>query len=315
MSKFILFLSMVALFFCSCHHKTEDLEPQINYTIQDKYLKQLPSPFKPLTNNEKQQDWGREYQIGIAFAKQLDLYLALTSFKRAEVLIPQEESSRLLEIQYDILLCYYLGQKYQDAAYTFENSQLPYVNETFPALHDLLIIMYDVYQKLDRIPEKENMMKIIKQYYPDAAKELEVSSAILKADIPQIESLAKNPDTNYLEPLVDDYNLKKKSPNKAKLLNAVLPGAGYLYIKQPQSALTAFLLNGLFIVAAYECFEHKHVAAGIIVTSFEVGWYMGGIYGAGIEATFYNKRIYENLATPIMNDRKLFPIFMLRYSF
>ena len=73
--------------------------------------------------------------------------------------------------------------------------------------------------------------------------------------------------------------------------------------------------NGLFIAAAVHCFQHNHLAAGIIFTSFEAGWYFGGIYGAGEEAKTYNERLYEKKITPLMNQKGLFPVFMLQYGF
>ena len=94
-----------------------------------------------------------------------------------------------------------------------------------------------------------------------------------------------------------------------------MPGSGYLYLGQKKSALTSFLLNGLFIYAAYEFFHHGYTAAGIITTSFEAGWYFGGIYGAGEEAKFYNERIYNEEACTLMQTKKIFPFFMLKYSF
>ena len=53
----------------------------------------------------------------------------------------------------------------------------------------------------------------------------------------------------------------------------------------------------------------------MIFAGFEMGWYFGGIYGAGEEAKFYNERVYEAYATPMMNQRKLFPALSLQYAF
>ena len=78
---------------------------------------------------------------------------------------------------------------------------------------------------------------------------------------------------------------------------------------------TAFLLNGLFIAAAYQFFHRGHIVAGIITTSFEAGWYFGGIYGAGEEAKYYNERIYECNAAQILHQHSLFPVLMLRHAF
>src|SRR6267154_5924462 len=120
--------SLYCLFFLlgSCQRVPDKIEPTLSYAVQDKYLLALPSPFPPLTEEEKNKEWGREMQIGFGFAHQLDLYQAITSFKRAEFLIPPEEKTRLHEAQYEILLCYYMGKKWKDVIYTFDRSQLRY---------------------------------------------------------------------------------------------------------------------------------------------------------------------------------------------
>jgi len=57
------------------------------------------------------------------------------------------------------------------------------------------------------------------------------------------------------------------------------------------------------------------LAAGIITTSFEAGWYFGGIYGAGESAKLYNERLYEKAVYPAMNRHSLFPVLMLKFGF
>src|SRR5580700_1755326 len=108
-SFFILVLLCLA---AGCTRVPDQIEPTISHSVQDRYLRSLPSPFPPLSEEERAQDWGRELLIGHAFAKQLDLYQAITAFKRAEILVPPEKTSRLLEIQYEILLCYYVALKW-----------------------------------------------------------------------------------------------------------------------------------------------------------------------------------------------------------
>ena len=136
-----------------------------------------------------------------------------------------------------------------------------------------------------------------------------------KADFSSIETFAKEPDNAYLQDFLHSYDKAKKSVPKAQALNAVFPGAGYLYVGQMQSAFTATLLNGLFIGASYYFFQSGNVPAGAIFTLFEMGWYGGGIYGVGEEAKFYNERMYEKQATPMMNKHKLFPAFMISHAF
>ena len=46
-----------------------------------------------------------------------------------------------------------------------------------------------------------------------------------------------------------------------------------------------------------------------------MGWYFGGIYGAGEAAKFYNETIYNEKMGPVMQEKGLFPIFMLNFAF
>lgn len=304
------------LFLPSCYRVSKDIEPQINYTVQDRYLKQLPSPFPPLSAHEKAQDWGKEYIIGMQFARTLDLYRAVTAFRRAEILAPEDLSERRLEIQYEILLCYYLGKRYEEVAAAFTNSNLSKVDQKFPAFHDLLVILYDTYQQLKEAERACFILDLIRTNYPQTYESLLLSSALLKADFPRIKEMAICPlPRPYLEDLLDCYESQKKSIATASFLNAVLPGAGYFYVGQRQTGVTALVVNGLFIATSVYFFQHGPIAAGIIFASFEAGWYFGGIYGGAQQAKYYNERLYERMATPMMNQNRLFPIFQLNYAF
>jgi tetratricopeptide (TPR) repeat protein len=300
----------------SCHHADDTLEPKINYAVQDKYLKSLPSPFPPLTLTERGEDWGKEYLIGLSFARELDLYQAITAFKRAEFLAPPEVKERKLEIEYEILLSYYLGRKYHEVVYTFENSDLRFIDDKFPAKRDMLIILYDSYEQTGEVDKAASILQILQQFDQKTPPQLVFSSALQRADFPVLKEIEKEPDSPpYLHELLTNYEINKKSVGTAQALNATLPGAGYFYLGQTQTGITALLVNGLFIAAAVNFFIHGHTAAGIITTSFEAGWYFGGIYGAREETKFYNERLYESYATPMMNQKGLFPVLMLQFAF
>lgn len=305
-------LIAISLSLGSCYRVPKDIEPKINYAVQDRYLRQLPHPFPDLTSTERATPWGTEYLIGISFARDLDLYQAITAFRRAQILLPPAENARQLEIQYEILLCYYLGQRYEEASQAYNNSSLPRATTEFPAFHDLLIILYDIYEQLGDCERSYQFLELIREYYPADYNTLVLSSALQQADFPALNQFTERP---YLQEFLGCYDDKKKSPTKAALFNALLPGSGYLYVGQTQTAITAFLVNGLFIASSVYFFTHGPIAAGIITTSFEAGWYFGGIYGAANEAKFYNERIYECMANPMMNREGLFPIFRLNYAF
>lgn len=304
-----------ALLLSSCYHTPDKIDPKIDFTVQDKYLLNLPSQFSPLGALEKNEEWAKEYRIGVGFAHELDLYQAITAFKRAKFLIDDPEADRTKEIDYGIFLCYYLGRKYQDAIYTFEHSSLKNISTSFPAAEDLSILLYDCYTKEHDERKAERMLYFIHENYPSAAEKLSVYSTLLKGDTKALKEIAKTPQYSYIDLFASNYENNKKSISKAKYLNAICPGAGYFYLGQKQSGITALLLNGSFIAASAYFFSHGNIPAGAIFTGFEAGWYFGGIYGAGQEAKFYNERLYEQSATKLMNEKGLFPGFMIRYAF
>ena len=308
---FVCFLLLAS----ACYRVPDRIDPRVSYQIQDRHFGQLTSAFPPLSSEEKQSDWGREYIIARTFASQLDLYRAVSTFKRAEILAPPD-SERKLEIQYDILLCFFLGKRYDETIEEFERSGLAHVDKTFAAYHDLLLVLYECYREMDDPEKQQTIYELIHDTAPETAEKLSISAALRVGDLPEVEAI--NQDflhPSYLDCLLDSYYTNKKSVGGAQALNAILPGAGYLYIGQKKSALTAFFLNGLFIAAAYQFFHKGHVAAGIITVSFETGWYFGGIYGAGQEAKYYNERIYERNASVVLNEHKLFPVLMLQHAF
>jgi outer membrane protein assembly factor BamD (BamD/ComL family) len=81
-----------------------------------------------------------------------------------------------------------------------------------------------------------------------------------------------------------------KSPRTAGILAGLLPGAGHLYVGKPGQALTAFLLNGLFITGAVFALREGLEATGAILLYFEVGWYLGNIKSATAGAHEANRR-------------------------
>src|SRR5579872_2064906 len=176
--KIVITFLLAAVCLSSCRHTSEKLEPRLNYAVQDKYLKSLPSPFPALSEAEKRQDWAREYQIGIGFAHQLDLYQAMTAFKRADILIENSSPERKQQILYTILLSYYLGKKYQDVVYTYESTDLRYVNNSFPAFRDLLVILYDAFTQLGEDDKALRVLQAIQQYYPETGETLSVSDLL-----------------------------------------------------------------------------------------------------------------------------------------
>jgi len=307
---------LLTLFTIGCYRVPDKIEPKINHQLEENYINKLKPAFTPIDQADREKGWAKEYIIAIRFAKEMDLYRAVSTFKRAEFLLPESDSERALEIQYNILLCYFLGDRYDDVVNLFEKTDLAHVDKSFPPYHDLLIILHTSYLKTQNCQMAEQVFSLLRRDFPKSAKKIQVSQAFLNANLTQIEKLSKS--TDYEKDatfLLASYSQNKKSISKAKGFNALLPGSGYLYVGQKKAAVTSFFMNALFIGAAAHFFSKGEIAAGVITTSFELGWYFGGIHGAGLEARYYNERLYEGMATKLMNHYKLFPVFSLRYGF
>ncbi|HRW58222.1 MAG TPA: hypothetical protein P5048_01230 [Chlamydiales bacterium] len=312
----LFYLSFCFLLCFSCYKVEDTIQPQITHHFNEYDIQSLASAFPKLSEEDKNSNWGKEYLIGLGFASDLDLYRAITTFKRAKYLLSSDEEDKIVRTDYLILLCYYFAKKYGDVIQTFNDSELAFVDKTFPPFSDLLIILHESYMQLKDEKNSEKTLHLIGKHYPEHFEKISLSNSCAKGEFQKMEQFATKPqEKEMVTSLKTHYESNKKSIGKAQALNALIPGSGYLYLGQKRSAVTSFLLNGLSIAAAYQFYNRGYIAAGIITTSFEMGWYFGGIYGAGQEAKFYNERLYEGIAEKNMHKEKMFPIYLLKYAF
>jgi tetratricopeptide (TPR) repeat protein len=309
---------VLALAAVGCSPRAHMLEPCIQYVPQQCHIDSLPSAFEELTPEERSTDWGKELYIGENFAWELDLYRAITAFKRAHILFPScGEPLRDLQIDYDTFLCYYMGGRYQDALNIFEASPLANISSKFPPVHDFLIALFDSYMQTKQYAKAFRVLELLDSYDPDAGTRLRVWDSILAGDLCAAQGLAEDLcwGKEHVDTFASDYCCRKLSVTKAQTLNALLPGAGYYYVGQKKAALTSFVINTLFTAAAYAFFERGYWAAGLITTSLELGWYIGGINGAGLAAKHYNECLYNSLGKETMIKGQMFPILLFQTAF
>lgn len=300
----------------SCQQTCQKMEPIITCQIPTQRINSMPSAFSSLSKDEYQQEWAKELIIGDAFAKECDFYRAITSYKRALILLPPCAIERRLQIDYDLVLCYYLGGKYQEAINIFEASDLSQANPDFPPFNNLLLMIYDCYF-LTHQEEKANcVLEMIRKFSPESADDLLLYQTLKEGEMETARCLiSQHRASEEMEKDFAFYDQFAKSPKKARLLNAVLPGAGYYYVGQTRSAMTSFIINALFTAAAWQFFRNGYPAAGAITASIEAGWYLGGINGAGIEAQEFNTRLYEGISRKVLTDNFCFPVLMFETSF
>ncbi len=82
-----------------------------------------------------------------------------------------------------------------------------------------------------------------------------------------------------------------KSPGLAATLSAIVPGTGYAYTGNYQTALASLLVNGLFIWASAESISKKNYAIGACATFLASGFYFGNIKGSYRSAAKRNREI------------------------
>jgi tetratricopeptide (TPR) repeat protein len=313
----LLFIAIYAISISGCVAKQHMVTPKLVHTPQKTEIQRLTKPFQPLSPEERTSDWGKEYIAGLYFAYDYDLYRAVTDFKRALVFLPEELAERRQQIEYDIILAYYIAEKYSEALDHFDESTLTTAKpSTFPAYESLLIILHDIYNQLGEEKKSERLLTLAKKQFPELAERIELSYALRSGNLEEAkQKIAGNPKYTLLENGIHVHECEKKSETRAATLNAILPGAGYAYIGQRNTAFTAFSLNALFIAATWTFADRGNWAAAAITGSLEVGWYIGGINGGAIAANRYNRESYRKRIGDCVINEQLYPIQILRYGF
>jgi TM2 domain-containing membrane protein YozV len=112
--------------------------------------------------------------------------------------------------------------------------------------------------------------------------------------------LLKHEDPLFLEPFddADKYKIQKlynrkinpqyKSPTKAVILSALIPGLGKVYANETSDGITSFLLTGIFTYLAVNKFQNNHTSSGILYASIATFFYAGNIYGSASAVHNYN---------------------------
>lgn len=310
----ILAAALCLLVLTCCHPKSQHFEPNISYFPGQRCIQNLPSAFPPVENIRE--EWSKEQFLGNHLAKDLDLYRAITCYKRALILMPRNNLDQRLQTEYTLAYCYYMGRRYGEFLETVEFGPLMNVPESFPPFRDLCVMLFDAYNETDQKEKACQIQKLVSTFDPKTAANLNLYSHLKSGDLSgALPLIHASPLSDQLLPYLNTYCCAKKSITKAQLLNAILPGAGYYYVGQKKSAITSFVLNALFIAATVQFAEKGYIPAAIITGSFELGWYVGGINGAGLAAKEYNERLYEYQVKEMMINHRLFPALMLQTAF
>lgn len=230
--------------------------------------------------------------------------MALHSLNKAQAL--SEQVNR--EIEYLQLVCYYLTQQYAKAKEVFEQSSLLYLEKSSKYYDPVLTMLLECYEKVGEKTKADHVISKLLEAHTQNPFQLMIAQAVYREDFSKLGALAYQLDEKLdLTKWVDAYRQKLKSPKKAKWYSLLLPGLGYYYAGQSQSAITSFLVNGLLIAATAQCVVTKLYPLAIALGTFECGWYFGGAFGAMRSAKQYNHILFQELEAQLKDKTQLLP--------
>lgn len=309
-------LSFLMILLTGCVQSQICFSPNLDLCPPSASFDRYPDCFPPLSEEEFESAWGRELAIGLSLAKEQEFYRAITAFKRSLVLIPEASLDRRLQVQYEVIMTYYVGQRFTEAIDYFESSDLVTAKPDFPGYRNLLILLHDAYLRDDQPKKAQKLEGLSASYEKGLAERMELSAAIRQGDLSLLNPyMVEQADIRPVKSMLNSFYARKKNVRTAQTLNALLPGLGYAYVGQKQTAVTSFLVNALFTWGAYHFIREGHTAAGLFTASLEAGWYLGGINGAGLEANEYNERLYEDLSRNALSEERLYPVMMFQCVF
>jgi TolA-binding protein len=240
------------------------------------------------------------YDFGLHLFQLGDYYRAITEFKRFSLLFPGHPRQPAAELL--IGLAWQEDQAYDEAFTHFQRWHLADAptDASRVAAFKLGELRFQQGQYRQAVGHFQDFLET----YPEGplvthSKYMLGLSWALEGQISQAQQVfatlpARDPLAPQALALQDELRLapapQRKSPQVAGVLSGVLPGAGHLYAGKPLQALTAFVLNGVFLAGAAYAFHEKLEATGAILLFFETGWYLGGIYSAMDAARAANRQ-------------------------
>jgi TolA-binding protein len=248
----------------------------------------------------------RMYGFAMNLLDEKEYYRAITEFKRLVYCYPDHGLAE--NSLYQIGMCYYLGERYPEAVAAFDKAKENYP-ENKPFHNELNLMIGESHYHNKNYSEAIETFQDIMMTCPD--RELAEKAQFMigwchieqyqwkKASL-EFSKVTMHRDLSYTARYVAEElngcHLRYKSPQKAGLLSAIMPGAGQLYCERKRDGLTSFLLNGMFIWGAVESFKKKNESVGTLLLLFELGWYGGNIYSGINNAHRYNLNINERYA-------------------
>ncbi len=186
----------------------------------------------------------------------------------------------------------------------FEMGQYNFASEEFYKLFsskEFGYISKISFLKTQFAAEKYDSLQIFQ--FPDEEQEVlnyqlkfvNLSLMITEENLPGYEKYFQPFSDREKSVLLDFYEEKKslpyKSPLKAAVFSAIIPGAGKIYTGDYGDGITAFLATGLFAFLAYDNFKAEHNFRAWLFTGLGAFFYCGNVYGSAASAQIHNAKV------------------------
>ncbi len=237
------------------------------------------------------------------FLKSEELYdLAIGEYYRSMYNGSKEDTTRAL---FGIAECYAKSHKFIEAAKTYEKLEDQEINWDAIKLHTFLLTDIKYYYESNKLIDK--FIQALPKEKQDSLLIYKAVNLINLGKYNEAEETLNQISTDYpksraldIQAIMDEsLPLKFKKSGKAVFFQAILPGAGYLYCKMPQTALATLVVNSLFGYTIMDNFKRGNTGSGVFFSVIGTGFYLGSIYGSLQAVSKYNKREMENFSNKI----------------
>ncbi|MBW2128904.1 MAG: tetratricopeptide repeat protein [Deltaproteobacteria bacterium] len=242
-----------------------------------------------------------------AFARHLmekkDYVRAILEFERLLYFFPGDE--KVPEARYLIGVCHFRGGDYESARETAFGLYRDYPDHSIGG--KALLLIGESYYAQGAFEEAERYFRMVTERFKDPdlrnralyrlgwsrMKENRWDEASSLFDRVEPESPLYPSARELASKSIQGEELPVKNPVAAGLMAGLLPGLGHAYCGRYKDGTVAFLLNGLFVWAAYQAFEKDQEILGGILSFLEAGWYSGNIYSAVNCAHKHNRAVRD----------------------
>ena len=249
-------------------------------------------------------DSENQYRFALHHMEKEEFNLAVVELERLVYFFPDDE--RVPEARYLIGRCYLKGRAFDRARKSLYDVVRLYAGK--PVAGRALFLIGESYYKQGMHEQAEAVFKRVVKEFPDSElkdaavyrlgwtrlkeNQWEKASETLKR-VDQSNPLYVSA-VNLSEQSLLGEELPLKDPTTAGVMAGVLPGLGHAYCERYRDGLISFMLNGLFIWATVEAFDHDRYALGGILGFLELGWYSGNIYSAVNCAHKHNRKVRDD---------------------